>query len=210
MGDLVDAFGGVPGPEIEPRYNVAPTQQVLTLRAQPAVGLAWASMRWGLIPSWSPEPTTKYATFNAVGETITEKRSYADSFRSMRCLVPVTGFFEWKKPDKTPYRITTKSGEPFALAAVYSRWHKDQGKGIESCSIVTTTPNEVMKPLHNRMPVILSPADYDCWLDPRNNDTDSLQELLRPCDDDLLYAYEVDRIVSNARNDVPECLEPAA
>ena len=152
---------------LKPRYNIAPSQDIPIIRDTkdgPELTLA----RWGLVPHWSKEPTTKYSTINARIETVAEKPTYRSPFKSRRCLIPADGFYEWKiiNGHKIPHYIHMQKGSVFAFAGIWDQWEAE-GKTLDSCSIIVMPANEVMKPLHERMPAIIAPTHYDLWLDPR-------------------------------------------
>jgi len=190
-------------PQLSLRFNVAPTQQVATIRAQPERELVL--MRWGLIPHWAKDPSIGNRMINARSETVATKPSFRSAFKSRRCLVVVDGFYEWKKTaakKKQPYYIRMKDEEPFAFAGLWESW-----QDMESCTILTTRPNELMKNLHDRMPVILSSNDYCLWLDPTLDDREQLESLLVPCPSSDMKAYPVSTTVNSPKNDRPECIE---
>lgn len=192
-----------------PRYNIAPTQQVAVIR-QTDKGRELSPMHWGLIPSWSKDPKMGARMINARGESVSSKPSFRSAFRKRRCLIPADGFYEWKQLDKKtkqPYYITMPNGKPFAFAGLWEHWEQSE-PGIDSCTIITTDANQTMRPLHDRMPVILSPEDYDRWLDPKQSDPDQLQSLLSPTENDALEFQPVSTLVNSPRNDSPECVEP--
>ncbi|MYB09760.1 MAG: SOS response-associated peptidase [Acidimicrobiia bacterium] len=191
-----------------PRYNVSPTQQVLTVIGGDARKAGF--MRWGLIPSWSKDGPSSRPLINARAETVAEKPSFRGPLKNRRCLVPADGFYEWQKVGdaKRPMRITMRSGELFAFAGLWSMWTDPEGNRIPSCAIITTAANDVLKPIHHRMPVILAEEAEDIWLDTALDDSDALSQLLEPYPDDALEAYEVSRLVNSASNDVPEVTEP--
>jgi len=193
----------------QPRYNMAPTQTVLAIRFdEHATPREPALLRWGLIPSWAKDTKIGNSLINARADTIATKPSFRSAFKRRRCLIPASGFYEWQKRDdgKQPYQIAMRSGKPFAFAGLWEQWEKGDGP-IESCAIITTEANDLMAPLHDRMPVILRPDDYDAWLDPAS-DAGALQGLLQPYPDDDLTAYPVSKVVNNPRNDRPECVAP--
>jgi len=208
--ELAEIFSLFREPEWpHPRYNIAPTQTVLAIRFdENATPREPVSLKWGLIPSWAKDAKIGNSLINARADTVATKPSFRSAFKRRRCLIPASGFYEWQKRDdgKQPFQIGLKSGQPFAFAGLWERWHKE-GAPVESCTIITTDANDLMEPLHNRMPVILQPDAYDVWLDPAS-DPASLQGLLRPYADDDLVAYPVSRAVNNPRNDRAECVEP--
>jgi putative SOS response-associated peptidase YedK len=201
-----------------PRYNIAPTQDILAVREiggrrEPAM------LRWGLIPSWAKEMTAGPPMINARAETLAEKPAFRTAYRCRRCIIPADGFYEWKKStngakgSKQPYYIHRPGGEPFGFAGLWEAWRgraaaasDESDAGIESCTIVTTTANRMLSELHDRMPVILAPADYELWLDPTVDDPDKLQHLLGPTDDDELLAEPVSTHVNRVANDDARCI----
>ncbi len=195
-----------------PRYNIAPTDDVLAVRVRDqSKGRESALLRWGLVPHWAKDATVAARTINARAETVAEKPAYRDSFRSRRCLIPADGFYEWQKrlSGKQPYYFNMKDGKVFALAGLWDEW-RQVGNGLESCTILTTEPNELTRPIHSRMPVILQPTDYDTWLDPELNDPVQLGSLLCPFPAQQMAAYPVSTFVSRAGNEGPTCIEPLA
>ncbi len=209
---LAKAFGVPELPNLRPRYNVAPTQDVPAVRrAGDGAARELAMRRWGLIPSWAREPGIGSRMINARAETVAEKPSFRSAFRRRRCLVPADGFYEWQKTPggaKQPFHIHLEDDAPFAIAGLWERWQPPDGEAIESCTLITTGANELLRPIHDRMPVILAPADYDAWLDPEPAPAEELKALLRPYPADEMTATAVGRQVNDARNDEPGCVEP--
>lgn len=179
-------------PKYTPKFNIAPTQYVPVIRQQDVV-----LMRWGLVPSWS-KSLTGPPLFNARAETVAEKPSFRTAFKRRRCIVPASGFYEWK--DKKPHYITLASGEPMAFAGLWESWNSPTGV-IESCTIITTAANEFMAKLHDRMPVILSPEEYAPWLDPDVDPSPMLDQY-----DGAMKEHPVSSEVGNVRNDSPELI----
>ena len=197
--------------DFPPRYNVAPTDTVAGVRMRSGgIGREPARLRWGLVPHWARGSEMVARTINARAESVADKPAFRDPFRERRCLVLTSGFYEWRKlsSGRQPYFICMRSREPFAFAGLWDRWIGG-GWDIESCAIVTTSANRTVQPIHDRMPVILQPQDYDLWLNTTAGDRDALLDLLRPCPDDQLTAYPVSTLVNKPANDVPECVEPA-
>jgi putative SOS response-associated peptidase YedK len=195
-----------PFENFEPRYNIAPTQPVTVVRrAGNARDLA--TMRWGLIPSWSQDASIGASLINARSETVLEKPAFRDSFRSRRCLIPANGFYEWKRAGKSkqPYHFGLNDDELFAFAGLWDRWRGPEGKTVESCSILTTTPNELLSDVHDRMPVILSQMHYEAWLMAPVSEGERLQELLVPIEAERMRCYPVSAMVNAAQNESPEC-----
>lgn len=188
------------------RYNCAPTQDLAVIPNTDAGELAF--FRWGLIPSWAKDPSIGSKMINARAETITEKPSFRNAFKSRRCLVPADGFFEWKRDaGKKPFRILMKNREPFAMAGIWERWISQDGAPIHSFSIITTTPNELMADIHDRMPVILRREDEHRWL--REVHEQELLALLKPYPAEAMEAYEISRLVNSPVNDTPAVFTPA-
>jgi putative SOS response-associated peptidase YedK len=187
-----------------PRYNIAPSQNVIAIRERDSAREA-ALLRWGLIPFWSKEPK---GFINARAETLEEKAAFNDSFLKRRCLIPADGFYEWERNGKIsqPYYFQMKDQAPFAFAAIWDRW-KSEGEWITSCAIVTTTANEVLKPIHHRMPVIIGPESYDLWLtdDPR---VAHLKDLLAPFPASEMMSHAVSRDVNNVKVDDEHLVQP--
>jgi len=210
---LGEQFSIVTPPELVPRYNIAPTQSVAIVRADTGGARELAQVVWGLIPSWAKERAIGNKLINARGETLGDKPAFRDSYKRRRCLIPADGFYEWQKVagGKQPWAVRSKSGEPFALAGLWSRWRDpESGAEIDSCTIVTTTPNELVATLHDRMPVIVPREAYALWLDPEVGERARLDPLLVPFDADAMTAYPVSRRVNSPANDDPACLDPAA
>ena len=192
-----------------PRYNIAPTQDVLVIRNDSSQNRA-EMMRWGLVPSWAKDPKIGSRMINARSETLAEKPSFRTAYRRRRCLIVADGFYEWKRDGKTrtPMRIMLDSGQLFALAGLWEAWKRPDDSWMMSCAIVTTSANDLVADIHDRMPVILDPDVESVWLDSDLDDTAALSELLVPYPSERMTAYEVSRIVNSAANDVPECIAP--
>ena len=210
--ELQDAFRDYTFPEkFAPRFNIAPTQPVLGI---PNDGRSQADFFvWGLIPSWSKDASIGNRLINARGETLGEKPSFRGNYKYKRCLILANGFYEWKsKPvakTKIPHFIHLKTGRPFAFAGLWDEWHSPDGSGIRSCTIITTEPNELMAPIHDRMPVILQPTDYAEWLDPAVREPQSLNHLLTGFPAGLMETHPVSTLVNSPANDRPELILPA-
>ncbi len=211
--DLVSAGEGL----FRPRFNIAPTQNVLAVRAashgpgQSRFGCEFVTLRWGLIPSWS-KSLTGPPLFNARSETVAEKPSFRTAFRRRRCLIPADGFYEWQvltPKQKQPQYITLRSGQPFAFAGLWESWQPPDGARVESCTILTTAANTFIQPLHDRMPVILSPDEYAPWLDPELIDPAQLLPMLDQFSGEEMIAYRVSPLVGSVRNDSPELIVPS-
>jgi putative SOS response-associated peptidase YedK len=190
-----------------PQYNIAPGASMpVVVRNSPN---RVAMMKWGLIPHWSKEPQVKFSTINARAETITTSPAYRAPFRSRRCLVPASGFYEWRatKDGKQPYFIRLKGEQLFAFAGLYDVWRDAEGQELFSYTIITTAPNSLMTPIHNRMPVILRREDEDAWLD-KDTGTGRLVALLVPYPAERMEAYTVSRAVNNPAHEGEELIRP--
>jgi putative SOS response-associated peptidase YedK len=203
------ALGDVP--ELRPRYNIGPGQKVATIRLDSEhARRVLEPRRWGLVPHWAKDPAIGNRLINARAETVAEKPSFRTALRKQRCLVPANGFYEWAKGTKQPYHIARRGHRLFAFAGLYERWtSKDADETIETCTLVTTEANLRLAPIHQRMPVMLPPEDFESWLDPEQAETDRVLSLLRPWPDNDTIATPVSRHVNAVRNDDPECLAPA-
>ena len=195
-----------------PRYNVAPGQAVVAVRqdaARPARRLSL--LRWGLIPAWAKEAAIGYKMINARSETAADKPAFREALRKRRCLIPADGFYEWKragmgsKKAKLPYCFTLADDSVFAFAGLWERWRSPQGPPVESCTILTTAPNELVRDVHDRMPVILAPDAYDLWLDPGFSRVEELQPLLKPYPAAAMRRYRVSPRVNQVKYDDAEC-----
>lgn len=208
--DIAKAFGLTEIPDWQPRYNLAPTQTIPAIVEPPEThARAFKPLRWGLIPSWSKDSGIGAKLINARAETVREKPSFRDAFKRRRCLIVADGFYEWKKQSgkKQPFHFRLTSGEPFAFAGLWERWHSPDGDTIETGTIITTIANDLAATVHDRMPVILQPDEYDRWLDP-TPDLDDLQALLNPYLTDAMTAFPVSLAVNSPTNDSPECVNP--
>ena len=192
--------------DLEPRYNIAPTSAAPVVRMAD-VGRVIELMHWGLIPHWAPEPTMRYPTFNARSEEAAMKVSYRGPMRYRRCLVPVDGFYEWRRHErgpKQPYLVRMADGEPFALAGLWDVWQDE----LQSFTVLTTRPNSVMATIHDRMPVTVARADYARWLDPGVQDPRAVADLLEPGPSEAMTVTPVSAYVNQVRNEGPRCIEP--
>lgn len=206
-------FGAETDVEWEPRYNVAPGQNVATVRQDASTPVRHLSlMRWGLIPFWAKEAAIGYKMINARSETIAEKPAFREALKSRRCLIPADGFYEWKKLEKTkqPYCFSVGDEGIFAFAGIWDRWKSPEGQIIETCSILTTSANELVRDVHDRMPVILPPEAFDLWLDPGFTNRDGVLELLKPIAASAMKKHPVSTRVNSVKNDDPECGAAAA
>ncbi|MGK2949168.1 MAG: SOS response-associated peptidase [Acidimicrobiales bacterium] len=214
--DQVAAYFGTEAPEavLDPGYNVAPTNDVYAVLADGSTRHLDA-FHWGLVPSWAKDPKIGSKMINARAETLAEKNAYKASFKRRRCLIPADGFYEWKKHPteakgkKQPYFIHRPDGEPYAFAGLWELWRgpeKDQ-EPLRSCTIITTSPNEPMAAIHDRMPVILPPDAWDTWLDRGNDDLELLGKLLVPAPPQVITMHPVSTEVNNVRNQGPQLTE---
>lgn len=211
-------------PEIEPRYNIAPTQELLAIVATNGKREA-TTFRWGLIPSWMDDATVGQRMINARGETVAEKPSYRGPFKKRRCLIVADGFYEWTdpleeglfagvtstgKPKRQPHWIGMKDRGPFAFAGIWELNQKTELGPVETCAIITTDPNSLLEPMHDRMPVILAKEDWDFWLDPANDRVETLQQLIRPFPSELMDTYLVSTRVNSPREQGADLIDPIA
>jgi putative SOS response-associated peptidase YedK len=191
-----------------PRYNIAPTQAVPIIRQHPKGPRRDLSLvRWGLIPSWAKDSSGAARMINARSETAATLPAFRDAVKSRRCLIPADGFYEWKKTGKSkqPYCFELNDGNLFAFAGLWDRWKDPSGQWVKSCSIMTTAPNAVTSPVHDRMPVILDPDTYDLWLDPGTQDVRVISDMLKPFDAWLMRSYPVSSRVNHVANDDEGC-----
>src|SRR5216683_6775037 len=205
-------FDAAPGQQDwNPRYNIAPTQDVPVIRQDPKKPIRELSlMRWGLIPSWARDASVAASMINARSETASAKPAFRDALKSRRCLIPADGFYDWVRTGKAkqPYCFEVNEGELFAFAGIWDRW-KDPHRGwIKTCSILTTTPNAVTSSVHDRMPVILDPDSYDLWLDPGMKNVDAASELLKPLNARPMRYYPVSTRINHVANADEECSTP--
>ncbi len=202
--------------EWQARYNIAPQSDVLVIRQRPGLGRVGQAVRWGLIPRWAKDASIGLKLNNARAETVAEKPSFKSSFERHRCLIPANGFYEWQAVEeggrtrKQPWYIRpARDGEFLAMAGLLAAWRSPQGEDIVSTCVITTTPNELMATIHDRMPVLLAPGQFDAWLDPAWRDVEALKAWLKPAPAASLVAHAVSTRVSNARNEGEELIEPA-
>lgn len=208
---LREAFPGLFVPDyFKPRYNIAPSQPVAVV---PNTGDNKLELfKWGLIPSWSKDSTIGNRLINARGETLFGKPAFRTSFRRRRCLILSDGFYEWKSDpavkSKIPYYIHLNSRKPFAIAGLWDIWNHPDGSEIRTCTIITTSPNFIIEPIHNRMPVILPSESYSEWLDPNEQSPGYLSKFLVSYPASEMSAYPVSKTVNAPENDSPACIEP--
>ncbi|WP_392532425.1 SOS response-associated peptidase [Nostoc sp. C117] len=216
---LVEVFGLHQVPDLAAQHNIAPTQMVATVLQNPeSEKREFKQLHWGLIPSWAKDPKMGAKLINARAETVAEKPAFRSAFKHRRCLVLADGFYEWQRQQgkKQPFYFRLQDGQPFAFAGLWERWRcprQPQGETptndeIISCTILTTAANELLQPIHERMPVILEPQDYDLWLDSQVQTPETLQQLLHPYPAPAMAAYPVSTLVNNSRHNSPECIMP--
>lgn len=212
LTEVFDLSGALP--RLEPRYNIAPSQPIATVirdrtRGENRMGF----MRWGLIPSWAKDPRIGSKMINARGETVHEKPSFRAAFKRRRCLIIADGFYEWQKQgdSKQPVYITLQQDKPFAFAGLWEQWtDRESGGELTTCTIITTGPNDLVRPIHDRMPVILGREDYARWLRTDERDAEALLPLLRPYPAAQMTAWPVSRRVNSPANDDAALIEAVA
>lgn len=196
-------------PPLPPRYNIAPSQDAAAVRESAKTGKRLLGpLRWGLIPYWAKDPSIGNRMINARAESLAEKPAFKAAFQHRRCLIPADGFYEWQRTGsrKRPHLIRRANGGIFAFAGLWERWSDAAHEPIETFTIITTRPNTLLEPIHDRMPVILPEASYDAWLDPGNQDVDTLRTLLQPYPASEMEAYPVSTYVNSPHNEGPECV----
>lgn len=209
-GDLIDAFPGLVIPaEYKPRYNIAPTQPVAVIANTSKMELTYFS--WGLIPSWAKDPSIGNRMINARAETLAEKPTFKNALRRRRCLILADGFFEWQtlpnQKAKQPIYFHLANQKPFGFAGLWEIWHAPDGSEIRSCTIITTQPNKLVEPVHNRMPVIVKDNGIPLWLSPEEHSASALSPILVPYPENLMSYHPVSLLVNNPANDSPECIK---
>lgn len=206
---LAELFKTINFLQFQERFNIAPTQPIIAVR-QEDDGRTASWFRWGLVPFWAKDIQIGQKLTNARSETLAEKPSFRAAFRYRRCIVPASGFYEWKTEGKTktPFYIFRRDQAPIAMAGLWEHWIDPGGSELVSATIVTTEANRFMTPLHHRMPVILDSSDWDTWLDPKLQKGKDLAYLLKPLPEEVLDAYPVSSLVNATRNESPECIRP--
>ena len=192
---------------LEPRYNIAPSQAVAVIRQMAGSKIRQLDMlRWGLIPSWAGDMKIGYKMINARAETLSQKPSFRSAFKKRRCLIPTDGFYEWLHAGnaKTPFFVHLANDDVFGFAGLWETWKSQEGDIIESCTIITTAPNDLVKGIHDRMPVIIHPDQYETWLEDSSG-TDLLQQLLNPYPAAEMEMHRVGPAVNSPKNDTPDC-----
>lgn len=194
-------------PNLRPRYNIAPQQTAIACRVEDGMRRP-ALLQWGLIPGWASDPEIGKRLINARSETAAEKPAFRGAMRSRRCLIPADGFFEWQRTGKAkqPYAFRMAEGGPFALGGIWDHWERPEGL-LQTFAVLTTEPNDMMRPVHDRMPVIIEPRDYDLWLDPDARDPAKFAHLMGPFPAERMSCYTVGTRVNNVANDDPLVLE---
>jgi putative SOS response-associated peptidase YedK len=195
-------------PGVEPRYNIAPTQDILGV-VESADAREMKFYKWGLVPSWAKDKSMGARLINARSETVQEKPSFREAFKQRRCIIPADGFYEWRRTGgkKQPYFFRMEDERPFGFAGLWERWEGLGGEVIHSCTILTTGANEVLRPVHDRMPVILHPEEYSLWLEADARERESLVELLRPYPAEEMVGYPVSASINSPRNQGAELIE---
>lgn len=198
-------------PEVEPRYNIAPTQVILGVLASED-GREMKFFKWGLIPSWAKDTAMGARLINARSETVEEKPAFREAFKKRRCIIPADGFYEWQRTDgkKQPFFFQMRDERPFGFAGLWERWQGVGGEAIESCTILTTEANEVLRPVHDRMPVILHSDDYELWLDEDMRKRELLKDLLRPYPAEEMVSHPVSTAINSPHNQGATLIERTA
>ncbi|RCJ35345.1 hypothetical protein A6770_16095 [Nostoc minutum NIES-26] len=208
---LAEIFEVQSVPDLAAQYNIAPTQMVGTVLHNPQSDKReFQYLRWGLIPSWAKDPEMGAKLINARAETVAEKPAFRSAFKHRRCLVVADGFYEWQRQQgkKQPFYFRLQDGQPFGFAGLWERWRSPQGEEIVSCTILTTAANKLLQPIHERMPVIIAPQDYNLWLDTQVQTPEALQQLLSPYAAEAMTAYPVSTLVNKSQHNSPECIIP--
>lgn len=209
--EQIESRFGVSVPQsYRPRYNIAPTQEILALISE-GQSRTLQSFRWGLIPHWAKDPKIAQRLINARAETLWEKPSFRDAVRRRRCLIIADGFYEWRQTPqgkKIPVYVRLKSKEPFGFAGLWETWNSPDGQTLKTCTIITTEPSELIKPIHDRMPVIVPRELEELWLDPSPKARAEVERVLRPYRAEELELFDVSSAVNSPTNDGPECVQP--
>jgi putative SOS response-associated peptidase YedK len=208
---IAKEFKVVEVPAVEARYNIAPTQEVLAVRERED-GREATFFKWGLVPSWAKDASVGARLINARSETVQEKPSFREAFKRRRCIIPADGFYEWQrtKGRKQPYFFRMRDEMPFGFAGLWERWEAEGGRVINSCAILTTEANEVLRPVHDRMPVILHPEDYELWLGGDERKLDLVKEMLQPYPAEEMVGHSINTSVNSPRNQGAGLIERAA
>lgn len=209
--EMLEAVFGVTGAPLMPqRFNIAPSQQVLAVREAGEEGRSLSPVRWGLVPHWAKDMSMGSRMINARAETIHEKPAFRQAIRTRRCIIPASGFYEWRATasGKTPHYITMRDGSPMAFAGIWDVWKSPEGERVETCAILTTSPNSLMATIHDRMPVILHQGEFTLWLDRTIDDPQTLQRLYQPYPAELMQEWQVSTAVNSPRTADPSCVAP--
>ena len=207
--DIESEFGVRVSFEYRPRYNIAPSQEVLVLLDDGVRRIE--ALRWGLIPSWAKDAKIGYKMINARAETIFDKPAFRSAVKQRRCLVLADGFYEWRKTEeggKIPTYARLRSGKPFGFAGLWESWQSPEGKALKTCAIVTTEPNDLMRPIHDRMPVVVRKELQATWLDSQLTGKEELSQILQPYPSEEMEAFAVSKLVNSPSMDRPECTQP--
>lgn len=194
--------------EQKPNYNIAPGTKVATVIYNETNRLV--PLKWGLVPAWSKDPSIGNRLINARAETVKEKPSFKNAFKQRRCLIAATGFYEWRKDihGTTPFYIGLRTDEPFGFAGLYEIWQSPDGNELNTCTVITTQANELIKPIHDRMPVIIQHHEHTQWLDPSIRDTQALLSLLKPYPPEKMKVHRVSTLVNSPLNNSADCIKP--
>ena len=208
---LTALFSGLSFPQRAFRFNICPTQPLLCVRQGKSLQLEAVELRWGLIPAWTKDTEIGTGFINARSETASSKPSFRDAFQDRRCLIIADGFFEWRKNGsaKQPFYICRKDKQPFCLAGLWESWKNEKHpthSPVQTCTVLTTSANDLMAPIHDRMPVFIAPDQYKTWLDPSTHLADTIQPMMSPLHTDSLQAYPVSTLVNRPGNDSKECI----
>jgi putative SOS response-associated peptidase YedK len=212
ISEALASLGVEVGAVASSRYNIAPSTPVIAVRRRPSASLPEATaLHWGLVPSWVRDRDTSAPIVNARAETLTAKPSFRDAFQYRRCIIPAGGFYEWAQHGRArkPWLFQRPDATVFGFAGLWETWRAPDGSVLESCAFVTTAPNAVMRPIHHRMPALLSPENFATWLDPDADPARDLAPLLRPAPDNAFTATALSSYVNNVRHDDSACLTPA-
>jgi putative SOS response-associated peptidase YedK len=206
-------FGLLEVPPFEPRFNVAPAQPAAVVRLAPGAPQGrrqWAWLRWGLLPPWAKDPALGNRLINARAETAAQKPAFRAALRQRRCLVVADGFYEWQHTAsrKQPYFFQLRDQRPFGFAGLWERWQGPEGSAVETCALLTTEANDLVRPIHDRMPVIVAPADYPLWLDPAVEEPRQLSRLWTPYPAGEMTAYAVGTWINSPAHEDRRCIEP--
>lgn len=211
--ELEEFYNAILVPDVGVHFNIAPSSNILVLR-DTAEGRTGGIMRWGLVPAWAKDPASLPMLHNARSETVAEKPMFRHALRKRRCLIPATGFYEWKavpgQRSKQPFYISLQDGTPMSFAGLWESARMADGSVLESCTIITTEANAMLAPIHHRMPVLLGHSAWNLWLDSRPLEQEQLLELLKPTDTENMQVWGVSHAVNKASNDSPALIEPIA